>query len=296
MKTEDLFDAFDNFLRAQRRYSPHTARSYRADLEGLFRFAHANNRGHPSQWSADLIRAYLAQHQTHAGTRLKGSSLLRKQSALRAFFKWLQNASPTIKDPTQSLHAPKIPSRLPRALEVDATLALLQPPSSTNLKTLRDHAALLLMYGLGLRLSEVCMLKNVDVDLTSCVVRVLGKGGKERVVPIPEQCVVGLRTYADTKPAGSIFFLVGRQNGALSTRTAARLVEKSAHRVLGRHITPHQLRHSFATHLLASGANLREIQALLGHQNLSTTQRYTHVTAERLFAVYDAAHPRSSTR
>jgi len=158
----------------------------------------------------------------------------------------------------------------------------------------RDHVAMLLMYGLGLRVSEVASLKADQVDLPERLIRVLGKGNKERVLPIPEGCLAALSAYAAKRPATAVYFLQGRDlTQPISTRTLARLVDKAALVAAGRHVSPHQLRHSFATHLLSGGANLREIQTLLGHASLSTTQRYTKVSIERLMEVYDKAHPRS---
>jgi integrase/recombinase XerC len=132
------------------------------------------------------------------------------------------------------------------------------------------------------------------MSLTQGEARVWGKGGKERIVPIPKGCYPGLERYMACREPRSPYFLTGRKDKAISARTIARAVGRSALNILGFHVTPHQLRHSFATHLLAGGANLREIQSLLGHTNLTTTQRYTKVSAERLFALYDQAHPRSS--
>jgi integrase/recombinase XerC len=290
-----LLDAFDSYLRHERRFSPNTVRAYVADVVAAMELAESRGKNDPRAWSTDLLRAHLARVTDGAGGRAKATTLARKQSALRAFFAWLRRSEPDLVDPTATLRAPKLPKALPRALDADAVLAMVRAPAAEGARALRDHAAMLLMYGLGLRLAEVATLRDEDLDLEARTARVLGKGSKERIVPVPEGCGPGLAAYRAQRPAGAgPFFLVGRDPGRpLSTRSLARLVDAAALRALGRHATPHQLRHSFATHLLAGGANLREIQALLGHASLSTTQRYTKVTAERLFAVYDAAHPRS---
>ena len=290
---ESFLDGFDAYLRRERRYSSNTARSYVSDVRALGEFAASSGCEHPADWNADLIRAYLARCTTACGDRIQASSRSRKQSSLRTFFKWFRRGYPDVPDPTGILVAPKLPKALPRALDADAVLALLKPPNPTAGTALRDQAALVLLYGLGLRLSEVSSLTMAHVDLHDRSAVVDGKGGKQRRVPIPAGCMATLQAYAQTRPSEAKTFLVGRKQGPLSTRTIARVVEKRALQVLGRHVTPHQLRHSFATHLLAGGAGLREIQTLLGHSSLSTTQRYTKVTAERLFAVYDSAHPRS---
>ncbi len=282
--------SFHDYLVKERRYSPRTARAYLGDLEAVAAFAKERGRPEAARWTSDLLRAHLARCQGEDGGQASAATIARKQSALRAFFRFLRRERPELADPTAMLRTPKLGKALPRALDADAALALMQRRDGPT--ALRDRAALILLYGLGLRLAEVAGLLDQDVDLEARTVRVLGKGGKERIVPLPEAALPALAEYRAERPP-SATFLLGREQGALSSRTLARIVARAAGAALGRHVTPHQLRHSFATHLLASGANLREIQALLGHQNLSTTQRYTKVTAERLFAVYDTAHPRS---
>lgn len=270
-------------------------RAYAADVRGALAAAEDRGLSDPAAWDTDFLRSYLAGLKDATGARLQPASLARKQSALRAFFLWVRRrVDPTGVDPTARIVAPKRPAPLPRALDVDAMLALVTPPKTPDVRAARDHAAMLLLYGLGMRLSEASALLHVDVDLENRRLRVLGKGRKEREIPIPAGCVTGLRAYDALRPrqAGQ-YFLVGRDNAALSGRTIARCVDSAALRALGRHVSPHQLRHSFATHLLAGGANLRQIQTLLGHESLVTTQRYTRVTVERLFEVYDKAHPRA---
>ncbi len=291
---ETLLDNFGAFLRQERRYSEHTARSYTTDVRAAMAYATEHGRESPERWTTDLLRGHLARCRRPDGSRLSAASLARKQSALRTFFGWLKRQHPDVGDPTAALRAPKIAKPLPRALDADAVMAMLQPPQGNDIKALRDHAALLLLYGLGLRVSEVASLLDVDLDLARHVARVQGKGSKQRDVPIPAGCIPALAAYRALRPAtAGTRFLVGQNDGGLATRTIARMVDGAALRALGRHASPHQLRHSFATHLLAGGANLREIQTLLGHENLSTTQRYTKVGIDRLFAIYDKAHPRA---
>lgn len=283
-------EAFDRYLRHQRRFSEHTCRAYVADVRGFCEFV-VERRPDLAVGESDteLLRAYFAVLRRSRG--LSASSTARKQSALRSFFTWYREEHGLLDDPTAPLVAPKLPKALPRALDADATMALVRPVERESARDLRDRTALVLLYGVGLRLSEAAGLLDRDVDLESGELRVVGKGSKERVVPIPERAIGLLRQYRDQR-GPSERFLAGRRGG-LSGRTIARGVERLALRTLGRHVTPHQLRHSFATHLLTGGANLREIQSLLGHASLSTTQRYTHVDMKRLFEVYDAAHPRS---
>lgn len=287
---DELIDSFAAYLRGERRFSENTARAYVADLRAASAFAVERKAAHPKTWTHDILRSHLARCQGDNG-RASAATLARKQSALRAYFGWLKREHIVDKDPTEKLVTPKLPKRLPRALDADSAMAMAR--ESPSAEPLRDLSAVLLMYGMGLRVSEVASLKDEDLDLESRSALVHGKGGKQRLVPVPEQCVETLAAYRRARPASAEgTFLVGRGGKAISTRTLTRIIDKKALTAFGRHVTPHQLRHSFATHMLAGGANLREIQALLGHSNLSTTQRYTDVAVERLFAVYDQAHPR----
>lgn len=291
-----LIDQFSRYLLHERRYSPNTARAYIADLKALGSFAHERKCPKPEEWDVDLLRAFLARSRTRNGKTMSAITLARKQSTFRTFFGWLNRHHPNRQNPATLLQNPKLPKWLPRALDADSVLTLLTPPKDQGIREARDHAALLLLYGLGLRLAEASGLVMANLDLRERTARVVGKGNKERIVPIPEGCVQGLAHYESLRvPPDARFFLVGRGGNQLADRTIARAVDRIALQKLGQKVTPHQLRHSFATHLLAGGANLREIQELLGHSNLSTTQRYTKITAERLFAVYDQAHPRSES-
>lgn len=289
-----LLDSFSEYLLYERRYSPNTARAYLADLRALAEFAASERNLDPGDWSTDLLRAHLARLRSPRGERLVPASLARKQSSYRTFFSWLHRNNPDHQNPAEALQKPRLPKSLPRALDADSVLTLLVPPKNNRVRDARDHAALLLLYGLGLRLTEAVHLRLDHLDLHEATARVVGKGNKERLVPIPRGCLPGLLHYLNLRPVPtSPFFLVGREDRPVSDRTIARAVNRLALIALGQPVSPHQLRHSFATHLLAGGANLREIQTLLGHSHLSTTQRYTQITAERLFAVYDKAHPRS---
>ena len=294
-----LADAFFAYLARERRYSLNTARAYLADVRGALVFAAQVGEADPHTWGADLIRAHLARCHTPDGKRVSAATRARKLSALKTFFAWLlRDASDAQKNRRQdifaALQAPKIQPPLPRPLDVEATVALLQTPSSTDDKALRNHAALLLLYGLGLRLAEAASLRDEDLDLRGASALVRGKGDKDRLVPVPSGCIPGLCAYrAVRSPAGAPTYLVGRGSGKrLATRTIARIVDQAARVALGRRVSPHQLRHSFATHLLANGAGLREIQAALGHANLATTQRYTLVSPQALAETHARTHPR----
>ena len=290
-----LIDGFSRYLLQERRYSENTARAYITDLRTFMHFAITRSAPRPHQWTTDLLRSSLAHARTTSGTPLSPQSLARRHSTFKTFFTWLNRDTPERPNPAAALQKPRLPQSLPRAVDADSVMALLAPPKTSSLRDARDHAALLLLYGLGLRLQEAANLRLNQLDLKEATAHVVGKGQKERVLPIPEGCLPGLLHYHSQRPTPtSPYFLVGRGERPLSPRTIARAVDRLALITLGQKVSPHPLRHSFATHLLAGGANLREIQTLLGHSNLSTTQRYTKITAERLFAVYDQAPPRSA--
>ncbi len=299
MSWDEALAGFARFLRAERGFSEHTQRAYLADLRQL---VDALPGSQPARVDADDVRGFLAaQHRSHAPTTLG-----RRLASLRAFFKWLVREGVRPADPTLGLPAPRAPRPLPRPIAVDDVTALLDAPRAAadarEPVVLRDQALFELMYGAGLRVGEIVALDVRDVDLVRGDVRVWGKGGKERVVPLPEAARGALGAYLAVRNAPGLLaqplFTRTARGGAkparLSDRDARRLLRKRAQAagVTGR-IHPHRMRHSYATHLLDMGADLRAIQELLGHASLSTTQRYTAVSAERLVAVYDKAHPRA---
>jgi integrase/recombinase XerC len=293
---DDALAGFARFLRAERGFSEHTQRAYLADLRQLRKAVPSKP---PSRIDPDDVRSFLAaQHRSRAPTTLG-----RRLASLRAFFKWLVREGVRDADPTLGLPAPRAPRPLPRPIAVDDVTALLDAPRAKDAPTAqRDQALFELMYGAGLRVGEIVALDVRDLDLVRGEVRVWGKGGKERVVPLPQAARAALRTHLDARREPGILaqplFTASASGGAksrrLSDRDARRLLRRRALEagVTGR-IHPHRMRHSYATHLLDMGADLRAIQELLGHASLSTTQRYTAVSAERLVAVYDKAHPRA---
>jgi integrase/recombinase XerC len=300
MTWEDALTGFARFLRAERGFSEHTQRAYLSDLRQLA--AELGGRA-PARVGADDVRAFLAaQH----GVR-SPATLGRRLASLRSFFKWLVREGVRAADPTLGLPAPRAPRPLPRPLAVDDVSALLDAPRTAaaepDFTALRDQALFELMYGAGLRVGEIVALDVRDLDAVRGEVRVWGKGGKERVVPLPAAARAALRAYLDLRREpgvlGQPLFVAGQATGAarprrLSDRDTRRLLRKRALAAgLTTRIHPHRMRHSYATHLLDMGADLRAIQELLGHASLSTTQRYTAVSAERIVAVYDRAHPRA---
>ncbi len=299
MSWDDALAAFGRFLRSERGFSEHTARAYLSDVRQLARHAKAR----PQRVSADDVRAFLAsQHRARSP-----ATLGRRLAAVRAFFRFLVREGARRADPTLGIPAPRAPRPLPRPLAVDDCAALLDAQKVSDgepeLGALRDQAMLELLYGAGLRVGELVALDVRDVDLVSREVRVWGKGAKERVVPLPEATQLALRAYLDRRRepgvlAQPLFASLRVPRGAKPQRLDARAVRRQLRRRasaagLADRVHPHRLRHSYATHLLDMGADLRAIQELLGHASLSTTQRYTAVSAERLVAVYDRAHPRA---
>ena len=313
MSFADAIRTFDLHLRAERNLSPHTRRAYLADVRELARAL--GPRVDPESVGAADLRAFLAGLHRTREPATRG----RKLAALRTFFAWLVREGRCALDPTAGIPGPRQAPRLPRPLPVDECMALCDsvargPADAEDPRALRDRALLELLYGAGLRVGEVAQLDVRDVDLHRGDVRVLGKGGKERVVPLPAAARQAIAAWLDLRRgpgllAEPLFTALRRGTGARpapgSRPTPRRLGVRDIRRVLASRarqagvaggVHPHRLRHSYATHLLDMGADLREIQELLGHASLSTTQRYTAVSAERLLTVYDRAHPRAGAR
>ncbi len=291
---------FDLHLRAERSLSRHTARAYLADVAQL---AKAVSAPSPAGVGPDDVRRFLAERHK----RDAASSLGRKLAALRAFFRFLAREGVRSADPTTGIPAPRAPRRLPRPLAVDDCQVLVAETKDggpdSELAELRDRALAELLYGAGLRVGELTSLDVRDVDLAQGEVRVLGKGGKERVVPLPAATRAALGAWlAERRRPGvlaePLFTALRARKGEAPRRldprdVRRRLARRALAAGLSDRVHPHRLRHSYATHLLDMGADLRAIQELLGHASLSTTQKYTAVSAERLVAVYDRAHPRA---
>ena len=307
MKWKEASEDFERYLRVERAFSVHTRRAYLSDVAQLADFA--GEATDPEQVDAELIRSWLSGLY---GER-SASTLGRRLAGVRAFFRFLQREGHVALDPTGGLPLPKTPKRAPRPLSVDDCFALTDenpaPPSEELsprqiLARLRDSAVVELLYGTGLRVGELVALDVRDVDLHRGDVRVMGKGGKERVVPIPQQARSALEAWLEVRRhpgvLGEPLFIALRRNkkvgppSRLGARDVRRVLEKRGKEGgIQDHVHPHRLRHSYATHLLDMGADLREIQELLGHASLSTTQKYTAVSVEHLRQVYDRAHPRA---
>lgn len=291
--------AFIGFLRAEQRASPETLRNYASDLRQLHRFLLSrrlvSSPIDPNSLSSDAVRAYL-QWLDQKGD--KPSSLARKLAAVRSFYRYLSRRGMVSSNPVDGMRTPKQPKLLPRVLTKDDADALMTFPAGQTVWSLRDRALLETLYSTGARVSELVALDIGDVREPEGLVRLQGKGRKERIVPIGEMALDAIRCYRVSLPLQSSgvpprALFCNQRGGRLTSRSVARIVTRYSSRLAGGAVSPHTLRHSFATHLLDEGADLRSIQEMLGHASLSTTQRYTHVATDQLLAVYDRAHPRA---
>ena len=295
-------DAFADHLRRERRLSPHTVAAYRRDVGQLAVFLH---RGSSSLGAATypLLRRYLAQQHTMGAAR---ASIARRVAAIHTFYRWSLAEGRVAADPSALLGRPKVTNRLPTVLRPRDAVSLVEAPAPGDeddavdrALALRDRAVLEVLYGSGIRVGELVGLTIDRVDRTRRRVMVWGKGAKEREVPLTVPAVDALDAWlADGRPVlardGEVALFVNRRGTALGERDARRAVGRLADATLpGRRVTPHTLRHSYATHLLEGGADIRAVQELLGHASLATTQRYTHVSRGRLFDAYERAHPRA---
>lgn len=297
-----LLGDFERYLLVERAYSEHTVQAYRRDLTQFLEFL--DFRGDPVELAVDRqrIRRFLAllRRDAFAVNRprkpaLSDRSVARKLSALRAFYRWLGKRGLVEVDPSLLVQLPKLGRPLPVFAEEGWVHRMMALPDTSTRRGLRDRALLELLYGAGLRLAELQGLRRDDVDLRGELLRVRGKGAKERLVPLQGEAKRWLGRWLDLAgPSGAVPVFVGRDGASpLSRRTVQRVVERCLGQVatLAR-VSPHVLRHSFATHLLARGADLRSIQEMLGHASLTSTQVYTHVSTDKLKSVLRKAHPR----
>jgi len=298
-----LIGAFADHLALERHLSPNTVTAYRRDVSQLATFLY-RDRSSLTGATYPLLRRFLAQQHTLGYAR---ASIARKVGAIHTFFRWAVSEGRVVDDPSILLGRPKVVNRLPTVLRPREAAALAEAPPEPDgdlspverAIALRDRAVLELLYGSGLRVGEVAGLTLDRIDLDRARVRVRGKGDKEREIPMSEFATVALRDYLNggrvvlaAPGARTLFF--NRRKKSFSERDIRSMVEQYVERLLpGRRVTPHTLRHSFATHLLEGGADIRAVQELLGHASVGTTQRYTHVSRSRLFEAYERSHPRA---
>lgn len=302
---DDAIRAFMTYLAVERQASPETIRNYRSDLRQLTAFltqsqpAPQTQRALPiDDITTDSLRAYLHWLDRKGE---KASSLARKLACLRSFYRFHVREGTVEKNPAEDIRSPKLPKNLPRVLTKDDANVLMEFPEGHTSIPLRDRAILETLYSTGARVSEAVGLNLGDLNQSDGLVHLRGKGRKERIVPIGDVALQAIQTYQASlkraagtdRPATPLF--LNLRGGRLTARSVARLVARYSSRLAGGAVSPHALRHSYATHLLDEGADLRSIQEMLGHASLSTTQRYTHLATDQLLAVYDRAHPRAKS-
>jgi len=302
----DLIERFVAHLKSQKGYSDHTIRSYNIDLRQFHDFLMERERGQgegvaaPGLKSIDLkvVREYVGLLFRHS----KRTTIARKLSAIRSFFYFLEKSGLSEDNPAADISTPKLGKYIPTYLPVDEMFRLLDGPDRQKPLGLRDAAILEVLYSCGIRVSEMAGLDLSRIDFDQHLVKVLGKGNKERIVPIGQHALKAVQDYADATLSQREKMWGGKREGPVFLNfRGGRLTTRSIHKIVKRYgvesgllmgISPHSLRHTFATHLLDGGADLRSVQELLGHASLSTTQKYTHVSLDRLMEVYDKAHPR----
>lgn len=293
--------AFRQYLEVEKGYSVATIRAYDRDLEQFENFLNARSKTleRPAELERQDVQSFMAELHRQ---RMAKTSVARKLSSLRTFFRYMAREGEIQHNPSSGVRNPKQEIHHPKALNVDQALALMEAEAADNPRALRDLALAELLYGSGLRISEALSLDLEDLDLRSAMVRVFGKGSKERMTPLSGAGVQRLGAYLKVRgefsrmPSQKALFL-GDRGGRLQRRQASRILEKlSTEAGLPEKVHPHMLRHSFATHLLEAGADLRSVQELLGHSRLSTTQRYTHLTMSKIMQTYDKAHPRAAKK
>jgi integrase/recombinase XerC len=302
-KLSDWIGRYLDYLTDQRHVSEETVRAYRSDLAIFQAYLEENMPeliGSPEKISVLSVRGFIAG-MSRSG--LQRSSIARRLSAVRSMLRHAVRQGDLESNPAETISAPRLPKKLPRDMTVDEIFTLLDRISGKEPAELRDRAILEFLYATGLRVGELVSLDLHDIDLSAGVVRVLGKGNKERMVPFGGKAKEAMRAWLKAakerraKAAEPEALFLNLRGGRLTDRSVRRILnQRILDAALHLDVSPHAIRHSFATHLLGAGADLRAIQELLGHASLSTTQRYTHVTPDSLMQVYDQAHPRATRK
>ena len=288
---EKGIEEFLSHLQVERRVSAHTLDAYRRDLQALSGWSVAQGVADVEAIDTEQLRAFItAEHRRG----LSAKSLQRRLSACRSYFSWLLKHGHITASPAATLRAPKSPRKLPQVLDADEASRLVEVPTDVPLG-LRDRALLELFYSSGLRLSELCGLRWHDLDLANGFVTVLGKGNKQRKVPVGSHARKALQAWREEHAsANDAHVFPGRNGGPISQRAVQIRMKLLAQKQgMFKNVHPHMLRHSFASHILESSGDLRGVQELLGHADIATTQIYTHLDFQHLAKVYDAAHPRA---
>lgn len=295
MKLDSTLEDFIGFLQREKRYSPHTLTGYRRDLRNLQDWLQQQKIAQWNDVTHKQIRRFIAQR--HA-LGIQGRSLQRQLSAIRAFYRYRQRTGKATTNPAEDIPTPKQAQRLPKSLDNESLERLLNIPGDEPL-TLRDRAIMELLYSSGLRLAEIAALNLADLDLQSGLVDIKkGKGSKQRLVPVGTKAKEAIQAWLKArvlllKQEESAVFISQRGSRLSHRAIQQRLTHWAKKQGLDQHVYPHRLRHAFASHLLESSGDIRAVQELLGHANISTTQVYTHLDFQHLAEVYDQAHPRA---
>jgi len=298
METEKYLDAFIQMLRSEKYYSEHTCKNYRRDLINFQNFLHQQQIEHWQNVNYREVSAFAAYRHRNG---LKSTSIARELSSIRSFFQYLIREKQIKTNPAKEVSAPKSGQPLPKTCDAEQIDRLLNSGKSDDILFLRDVAMFELMYSSGLRLAELVSLNLSDIDLSQQQLIVTGKGNKTRYLPVGSKACEAIKRWL--KERGNLLrgsndaLFISKQGKRISTRNVqSRLNHLIKQQGLGQHLSPHTLRHSFATHMLESSGDLRAVQELLGHANISTTQVYTHLDFQHLAKVYDAAHPRAKRK
>jgi integrase/recombinase XerC len=285
---ERHIEKFLRYLEIERNASAHTILNYKLDLNVFKAFL----KDVPvEKVEYLLVRKFLAHLKEQ---NLSARSIGRKLSSVRSFFKFLVREGYLKANPTDAISSPKLEKFLPKFLTEEDVTRLIEAPAVDTLKGLRDRAILETLYSTGMRVSELVSLKEDNIDFIGGTLKVYGKGKKERMLPVGDRALRAIRTYLKEQNVKSDTVFLNKNKKSLGARGIRKMLDGYIRQIsLSNHVSPHTLRHSFATHLLNRGADLRSVQELLGHANLSTTQIYTHLTTEKLKSVYEKAHPRA---
>ena len=281
-------EKFISYLEIEKNYSPYTILNYRGDIEEFLKFLVKTPLKNTDYLT---LRRYLAQLREN---NFRPRTMARKLSSLRSYFKFLQREGILSENPAALLMSPKLDKVLPKFLSEGEVVKFIEAPNVKDISGRRDRAILETLYSTGIRVGELVGLNVDHVDMIGNIAKVAGKGKKERLVPIGDKALDAIKDYLENRQHRAPALFLNRSGGRLTDRSIRNIVNKHIKTAsLNQNISPHVLRHSFATHLLNRGADLRSVQELLGHVNLSTTQIYTHVTTDRLREVYNRAHPRA---
>ncbi len=293
-------DGFVRFLSLERDRSEHTVRAYTSDIADMLTYATTQQCSEVAQIDLSLLRSWLGEQHAAGHAR---STIARRAASVRSFTSWCERRGLIAVDPGRRLKSPQVQQKLPTILDVDEATRVMDLAAELSIEgdpvAIRDRAIIEVLYGTGIRVSELCALDLNDVQWTNRTLRVMGKGRKERVVPYGVPAHVALEAWVSVRDeflhgqAGNSLFL-GVRGARIDPRTARTVVVRLTGAADVPTLAPHGLRHSAATHVLEGGADLRAVQELLGHASLATTQRYTHVSVERLRSAFDQAHPRAA--